>query len=183
MKRIIDAGHYYLAKGPTIWSVIGWQIGKQIARTDDASLLFIDDVHSLEMMHPEEKEAGLVYDYDPQYDLLIYETSVFPEAMLVLENLKCLSKKKKAKMRRNGQWYCSGFPLTKSNGDPLCGLLDAGLSLSKFNLGYQTGVNVLPYFYEPQQVQVLRLVKKAIPEFVLQVILFNEKGEFWEMPQ
>lgn len=181
MKKVIDAGHYYLAKGPTVWTRIGWDVGRKISSSNDKMMLFIDDVHSLEMMHPMESCADNIFDYCPAFDLQVRESEIFKESYEVLDSLKCLSKKKKAKMRRNGQWYCSGFPLTKSNGDPLCALLDGGLTLHKYRMGFRAGINVLPFFYEPQQAHLLRIVKKAIPKFELRVFLFDDRGRYWEL--
>lgn len=45
MKTIIEAGHYYQVNGPSVLSMKGWEIGKDlVANQQDAELvLFIDD--------------------------------------------------------------------------------------------------------------------------------------------
>lgn len=47
MKTIVEAGHYYSVNGPSVLSMKGWEIGKDlVANESDAELaLFIDDYH------------------------------------------------------------------------------------------------------------------------------------------
>lgn len=47
MKTIVEAGHYYEVNGPSILSMKGWEIGKEIVAgsTDAALALFVDDYH------------------------------------------------------------------------------------------------------------------------------------------
>src|SRR5258708_24225704 len=47
MKTIIEAGHYYSAAGPSVASLQGWQIGKEIVSGHTAAelALFVDDYH------------------------------------------------------------------------------------------------------------------------------------------
>lgn len=47
MKTIVEAGHYYEVNGPSVLSVKGWEIGKDlVASNANAQLaLFIDDYH------------------------------------------------------------------------------------------------------------------------------------------
>lgn len=57
-KRIIEASHYYVAKGPTVWSVVGWKILESMKRAGDATILFIDDIHELVDVNPAEADLG-----------------------------------------------------------------------------------------------------------------------------
>jgi len=63
--------------------------------------------------------------------------------------------------------------LTNNLGEPLCLLLDAGLTLYKQSLGFKHAVNILPSFYAKEQDALLRLVNKAMPNFQLEVLLFT----------
>lgn len=47
MKTIVEAGHYYQVNGPSVLSIKGWEIGKDlVASQSEAELaLFVDDYH------------------------------------------------------------------------------------------------------------------------------------------
>ena len=179
-RRIIEAGHYYAAKGPTQWSQIGWEILERIRTPRDASMLFVDDFHALEDVSECERHLDNV-PFDPNPDVLVREACLSAESAEVLWRLKELPRKRRARTNGNGKWYCSGFPITGEDGQPLCVLLDAGLTLRKQQLGFGEGVNIVPCFYEEEQRQLLRLVGKAIPDFSMVVILFDLDGRSWEM--
>lgn len=175
--KIIEAGHYYSTKGPTIWSAIGWEIMLSMLTDNDKSMLFIDDIHSLEDVSPEEV-ALLQIEFNPKPNFTVLESTVVAKAWDVLDLLKALPKKKRARVN-SGRWYCSGFPLVTKSGMPNCVLLDAGLTLLKNELGFLEGVNILPKFYEEQQRKLLRVVAKALPDFHLWVVLYDLDGNFW----
>lgn len=78
------------------------------------------------------------------------ESAVRPEAETILSILQQLPKKKRARQNGNGKWFVSGIPLTDDAGRPLCVLWDAGLTLRKQALGFEGGVNILPFFYEQE---------------------------------
>jgi len=185
MSRIIEAGHYYQAKGPTHWSALGWGILRRIRSDGDRSMLFIDDVHSLTDMHVEEQRAQIIPTFkpDPAADYKVLESQMNGEATVILERLKSKSHPydRRARKRRNDAWYCSGFRILHPNGQPTCLLLDAALALKKYKLGFRAGVNVLPRFYEWQQQALVRILAKSLPDFQLSVILFDENGECTEM--
>lgn len=176
--KILEAGHYYSIKGPTMWSVMGWKIMLSMRTNNDKSMLFIDDVHGLNDMSPAEVTLAEV-DFNPEPDYKIFESSVVRKAWEVLNTLKTLPRKKRVR-EKSGIWYCSGFPLTNSR-KPNCVLLDAGLTLIKSELGFKKGVNILPKFYEEQQKKLLRLVTKALPNFCLHVVLYDLNGKFWNL--
>ena len=176
--RILEAGHYS-AKGPTIWSVIGWEIMLEVRCENDKSLLFIDDVHPLENVSADERSLPTV-KFDPRHDFLVLESDVISKALQVLSILQTLPKKRAARMN-SGRWFCSGSSLVTEAGLPSCVLLDAGLTLLKNQLGFWEGVNILPYFYEDEQRKLLRLIAKALPEFRLQVILYDRAGRYWNI--
>lgn len=184
--RILEAGHYYIAKGPTVWSSLGWEIMLSMRTDGDKSMLYIDDIHNLSDVSPEEINLPNL-DFQPEPDHTVLESEVKGVALKVLDILKTLSmpsrrksREKRAKLH-NGQWYCSGATLTTASGDPTCVLLDAGLTFLKQELGFQEAVNILPMFYEEEQKQLLRLVAKALPNFCLQVVLYDLEGKFWKL--
>ncbi len=47
MKTIVEAGHYYGVNGPSMLSMKGWEIGKNLVadKTDAELVLFVDDYH------------------------------------------------------------------------------------------------------------------------------------------
>lgn len=177
--RVLEAGHYYSAKGPTIWSAVGWEIMLSMRGDDDKSMLFIDDVHDWGDVPPDEVLLPKV-EFDPSPDFVVLESEVVVKAWEFLELLKKLPRKRRAR-NNSGRWYCSGFPLVTKSGAPSCVLLDAGLTLLKSELGFREGVNILPKFYEEQQIKLLRLVAKALPNFRLRVVLYDLEGKSWEL--
>lgn len=183
MRHIIEAGHYYRAIGPTVWSEIGWQLGQQMLQPGDATILFIDDVHTAEQAHPMERSAMLVRDFMPKSDYTVLESSVIAEAKEVLTMLYALPKKKRPVVSGDGTVFCSGAPLVSAEGVCLCTLLDVGLTLRKSRLGFSSGVNILPDFYQAQQAPVLRLVQKILPQFTLAVVLFAACGTYTNIVQ
>ena len=130
MRRIIEAGHYYLAKGTTLWSSVGWDILRQQKTNEDSSLLFVDDVHDIADMGEEELSLPLVTVNHTKPNHLVWESDVIPPAFEFLDMLQGEQIKKRKRARRNGnnRWYCSGAALTTPNETPLCLLLDAGLT-------------------------------------------------------
>ena len=179
--RILEAGHYYVAKGPTIWSLRGWEVLSKLRQSDDKTLLFIDDVHDIDDVVDEERDLS-TENFNPEADFTVLESAVGLEADLIINALKLLPNGKGLKRNGEGRLFVSGIPLTVPGGFPSCVLLDAGLTWRKRALGFDEGVNILPYFYERQQKNLLRVVRKAIPDFRLRVILFDRVGNFWDMP-
>lgn len=177
MGRILEGGHYYLANGPTMWSVIGWGILEKIRQPEDKTLLFIDDVHPGSAAVSEERCLPTV-EFKPHVDFMVMESDVRLEATTALVALQQLPKREKARKNGNGKWFASGFPLTDDGGFPLCVLLDAGLTLRKRSLGFREGVNILPFFYEDEQKKLFRIIAKLIPDFHLKAVLFDLSGNF-----
>src|SRR3989344_4535382 len=175
---VIEAGHYYEAKGPSAWSQAGWEILSALATPEDGRLLFIDNVHSLEQMSGHERHLERVnFDPRPAPTHIIYESDVRVDAEDALIKLKLLPRRRRARKSGRAQvTRCSGFPLIGSNGKPTCLFLDIGLTWRKFNLGFRYVVNVLPHFYEEEQRQLRRIMRKALPELQLDVILFDLDG-------
>ncbi len=177
--RIIEAGHYYEAKGPTKFSVIGWNIMQKMVFNGDKNMLFIDDFHDWDCVPEQEKKLPTV-KFTPEADFFVLESELQEEAQEVLERLKSLSKRKKAKQDKTGKWHCSGFPLTDESGTPNCVLLDAGLTLHKRELGFKRGINILPKHYQDEQERLFRIINKVIPDFYLKVILYNQDGSIFK---
>jgi len=48
-------------------------------------------------------------------------------------------------------------------------------------MGFTSGINVLPYFYENQQRHLLNVLAKALPDFFLTVVLFNADKKGWRL--
>ena len=162
-----------------MWSVVGWKGMEGMRHPGDKSMLFIDDVHDLRNVSQDEVLLPKV-EFSPNADLIVRESEVVAKAWEFLELLKKLPRKRRAR-NNSGRWYCSGFPLMTRSGTPDCVLLDAGLTLLKSKLGFREAVNILPKFYEEQQVKLLRLVRKALPDFYLKVVLYDLEGNFWKM--
>ncbi len=178
--RIVESGHFYLAKGPTTWSQVGQRVAREVWQPGDHSLLFVDDVHSIEDVNERERHLPVV-NFDPMPDFHLRESEVFDDAFEALEILKGLPAKKRARFNGNGsrKWHCSGIPLTCHNGDPTCALLDVGLTLRKQRMGFKSALNILPAFYEEQQRGLLRLARRTMPDFLVEVVLFSAEGTYW----
>lgn len=180
MGRILEAGHYYQAKGPTPWAHAGWKILESIRDPDDKTVLFVDDVHQYHEVPEAEKELVVTNSFNPPADYHFLESAVEPEALEVLEALKTLPNSKRARVK-DGIWHCAGVRLTHKDGQPLCVLLDAGLTLVKHRLGFTEGINILPAHYQGEQERLRRLIRRAIPGFNLKVVLFDLEGGSWEL--
>ena len=179
-----EAGHFYLAKGPTEWTTIGWQILERLANHDrDGRLLFIDDVHPLEAMSTEEHELGAVhFTPSPSPSHIVLESMMHDLGLEVLAELTRLPRRRRARITgRDRVWHCSGFPLTDRAGKPLCLLYDLALTRHKYQLGYDHAVNIIPVYYERQQWCLKRLTRKVVPELTLDVLLFDREGTVWRL--
>jgi len=180
VKVILESGHYYQAKGVTKLSEIGWSVLENLKSSRDETVLYVDDVHGVEDVGEEERNLPVI-PFIADADNTILESAMVPYALTILEKLKNLSRKKRARVGNDGRWFCSGFSVTNKSGFPNCVLLDAGLTLWKSKQGFKEGINILPWFYESEQRDLLRLIAKAIPDFSLTVILYDLNGKFWEM--
>lgn len=174
MTRILEAGHYYQVFGPNVHSAQGWSIMQELRETDDATMLFIDDVHAASQAPLEEQQATVLATFDPCPDFTVQESEVAELGMQVLEMLYNIPGKSRRKPRINGvgDVLCSGYRLLSSAGDPSCVLLDLGLCLHKQQLGFSHGLNILPSWYKDQQAAVQQLLDKAGIPFRLEVMLF-----------
>ncbi|OHB18919.1 MAG: hypothetical protein A2666_05520 [Parcubacteria group bacterium RIFCSPHIGHO2_01_FULL_47_10b] len=171
--RIIEAGHYYQAKGPTEYARRGWELLQSARRNGDKSMLFIDDVHTMEDVHHEERELEVVA-FRPDADYVLREADVREEAEQVFQLLMSLSKRHRPR-KRDENWVLNGnIRLKHPNGEPTCVLLDAGLSLKKMQLGFRSGINILPVFYRRQQESLQVILRKALPCFQLETMLFDQ---------
>ncbi len=176
-RRILEAGHYYKAKGPTAWSMIGWGVLEQLRQVDDVTMLFVDDFHELKDLDETEREADVV-EFAPNPDYIVYEASQISNAKKVFEMLMALSAKRRPKQREDGSWKLNGtIKLRYPSGKFTCVMLDAGLCLQKSAIASEA-INVVPYYYESEQRSLLAILKKAMPDFSLQVVLFELNGEF-----
>lgn len=181
MSRIIEAGHYYRAHGPTSSSNTGWKLLEKIRANTDKTLLWIDDVHGPNQV-PEDELRNEVISFNPCPDFLKLESEMIPYAHKVFELLKNLPKRKRPRQRKDGGWSLNGrVRLYWSDGFPSCVLLDAGLSLWKNEQGFQVGVNILPECYAKEQLDLLLILRKSLPNFRQEVLLFNEEGELREI--
>ncbi|MFA7309840.1 MAG: hypothetical protein WC050_02945 [Candidatus Paceibacterota bacterium] len=175
---IYEGGHYYLAKGPTPWSATGWNVMCGLARKRDARMLFIDDVHPVENVHEHERHLKCInFRPTPGPTHLAAESAMLSHAHEALKVLRSLPKRRRAR-KIQGRWHCSGFPLEGISGRPLCLFFDLGLTWYKRLLGFDRAVNVVPEFYADEQRRLVRLAKKAMPDFELRVILHDAQGSW-----
>jgi hypothetical protein len=178
--RLIEAGHYYAAHGPTIWAVRGWRHLEVMSQSDDRSMLFVDNLHGIEDV-PEEEKGLDILTFSPRADYRALELSgeINDAAEEVFHLLQTPGEQKRVKIRRRRSdqaWMLNGqigMVLKWPDGQPTCVLLDAGLSLYKRRLGFTRGVNILPAHYAGEQDKLLRLVELVIPDFQLDVMLFD----------
>ncbi|MBU1118337.1 hypothetical protein KKH43_00460 [Patescibacteria group bacterium] len=179
--RIIEAGHYYQAHGPTEFSKLGWGILVRLLTEEDKALLWIDDVHSLKDVPKQEKKMDVV-EFDPRTHFRLLESAMVPYARKIFDRLMLLPKRKKPRKRKDGGWSLNGdIRLFWPDGMPTCVMLDAGLSLWKLEQGFKVGINILPAFYGEQQQSLLKILGKALPEFDQQVVLFDVEGGYYFM--
>lgn len=177
-RRVIEFGHYYSVTGPTEWSLVGLEIAMSLKKPDDETMLFVDDIHGVEEVNEAERCLPVV-SFNPDVDHLVGESEVIPEALRALDILKGFPRKRRARLRGKGRiqrWSCSGFWLTDKSGEPSCILLDVGLTLRKRDMGFRSGINILPEHYEEQQVGVQRLLRKVAPDFHLETLLYSLNG-------
>lgn len=178
---LIEAGHYYEAKGPTIWSNIGASIAETLKKQYEKAetMLFVDNVHGInDVSHHEVDHPVVPLVFTPNH--IVYESEMIEPAMELLEFLKDFpSKKRRARQDRDGRWFTSGFAITKSNGKPSCVLLDAALTVYKNKMGFPRTINVLPHFYKEQQENLTRILKKVMPnDFEHKIVLFDHTGKY-----
>ena len=79
-------------------------------------------------------------------------------------------------------YFYRGYLLVDAELRPQPFLFEAALTLYKSRLCPRGCVNVLPYFYGEQQYALRELVKEIIPDFSLQVILYDFE-RFWDMEE
>ncbi len=183
MARVIEAGHYYQAKGPTIWSVVGWRVMEEMRQFSDQTMLFIDDFHGVDDLLDEERRCSVV-EFDPEVDHCVFEASMVAEAVVIFQMLMGLSKKQGRPRfkRRDSTWNLNGsIRLKHGDGRFTCVMLDAGLCLYKGGLGFTEGVNVVPVYCESEQRNLLRILRKVNIDFSLRVVLFDLDGESWDL--
>ena len=180
---VLEAGHFYESKGPTELARRGWQILTDIARPPDARLLFVDDVHPLHDVSEDERSLPVIsFAPAPEPTHVVTESSVLPDAYSALEKLSLLPRRKRA--RKSGStkvMRCSGHALINGDGTPLCLFYDLGLTWRKYLLGYRRGINILPVSYAQEQKRLLKIVRKALPDFRLDVILYDLEGRYWRL--
>jgi hypothetical protein len=185
-----EGGHFYSSKGPTAWSVLGWQLLSQLKKPGDHTMVLVDDVHSISLVNSTERNLPVVKDFSPRPCMTVLESAMTMPGLEVLKYLssKKLSRRHRARKTRN-RWCCSGYPLTSSseNGnpiEPLCLLYDLGLAKLKSERGFNSVVNVLPEFYEQEQRALIRIARKAIPDLRIEAVLFDLTGRWrWLRPE
>lgn len=181
--RIIEAGHYYAAYGPTIWSTVGVDILNKIRQPSDKTMLFVDDFHPIaNVSHFEKSEEIVELFFDP--DILVLESKMVEKAKEILGQLLILEQKKKRAHlnQKDGKYYISGFPITNSIGTPLCVLLDAALTVYKYELGYKNIVNILPSYYGTEQEHLIKILGKLnLKDLNFSIILFEKDGNFHQV--
>ena len=175
---IWEAGHYYVSKGPTAWAQAGWQLMATLASKTDSRMLFVDDIHPIDMVNECERDLDRIdLDLDPLPTHVSVESEMLAHAHEALKALEALPKRHRARKIR-GAWHCSGFPLQAESGRPLCLFFDLGLTWRKRQLGFRQAVNVVPEFYAEEQRRLLRLTTKAMPDFNLRVVVHDRHGSW-----
>lgn len=174
---LFEAGHYYQSKGPTQWSHTGLALAKELAQPKDSLMLFVDDVHPIENVWPHEVSLPVINLDHSHFNHVVYESAMTNHTKEVLDILLGLSRKHRAKTH-NGQYFCSGFPLTDKDGKPLCVLLDLTLTVQKLrDYGVSRIVNILPIWYEEEQSHLDRLLHKVVETpYQFDVLLYNRHG-------
>ncbi len=179
--RIIEAGHYYLAHGPTRWSKMGVTILSHMQQPGDVTLLFVDDIHTADEVPPSEKNEPVIPHLAYQPDFILYESAFRQASYNIIDNLKRLPKRIRARQnKQSGRWFCGNVPLTTSSGDPTCTLYDVALTLWKSEQA-KTVINILPEHYRSQQLQVISVLKKLGVPIIMEIRLFNNIGKVTEI--
>ena len=167
MCRLIEAGHYYQAKGPTEWSLASWEIAQSMKQDGDALMLFIDDVHRLSEIHQAESLLPVV-GFGFTADHTVLESSMTSPAMGVLKDLQAFSgadcsdrfkKSDRVRQDKDDRWRFKGHLLTHKKDEAACLLIDAALTLHKVRLGFTRLVNILPVYYKSEQEILIKLIK------------------------
>lgn len=182
-----EGGHFYASKGPTMWSVLGWQLLTQLRETGSHTMLLVDDVHPVELVHAAEREMPVIADFCPQACITVLESAMAKpgrEVLSALSSREALSRRHRARYTQH-RWNCSGYPLTVPNGSkavaaaqPLCLLYDLGLAKLKHDLGFTRAVNVLPEFYAPEQRALIRIARKVVPNLRIEAVLYDLSGQW-----
>lgn len=96
MKTIIEAGHYYKVDGPSVLSIKGWEIGKEIAtnQPDTKLALFVDDYHQSQdylepgdgFLDPEQAES-ITVQMQQEADYTFSEAAIAQEAPQTMNGL------------------------------------------------------------------------------------------------
>ncbi len=179
--RIIEAGHYYLAHGPTRWSKMGVTILSHMQQPEDVTLLFVDDIHTKDEIPAPEKSEPIIPDFVYKPNFVLYESRFRSDSYTIIDNLKRLPKKRRARQnKQSGRWFCGNVPLTTSSGDPTCTLYDVALTLWKSEQA-KTVINILPEHYRSQQLQVISVLKKLGVPIIMEIQLFNNIGKVTEI--
>lgn len=175
MKTIIEAGHFYSVNGPSIASVKGWHIGKELAaNTPGAELaLFVDDYHTeqafLELgdtfLEPEES-SDVLEAMKGEADHVFSEAALAARAQTKM--LELLSgnaiKQKRTKISTLTGGIVLGSLTDKHNLQsfkPYCVFLDWMLLAEKAQLGGEQ-VIVLPDIYQKEQAQLALVANQLV---------------------
>lgn len=119
-----------------------------------------------------------VVPFNPVSDFIVMESQMKEVANEALRRLIEYPIRSKRARQSANRWFCSGSPLSLPDGNPSCLLLDLGLTLYKQRLGFRQGVNILPEPYASEQRSLKRLIAKAMPEFSLEVVLYDLAGKY-----
>ncbi len=194
MKTIVEAGHYYQINGPSVLSVKGWEIGKElVANEADALLvLFVDDYHQeQDFLEPgdtfldPEAAAHTTETFHSEADHVFSEAAIAEVAPRRIGELleDNLVKSKKGIFTVGG--VCLGC-LVDTDFSPTCVFLDYMLLGEKTKLGGNQ-VTILPETYTKQQAQLsIVLGRLIVPNLTSYKSLFyslnpSENGSYEEV--
>lgn len=186
MKTIIEAGHFYSVNGPSVISVKGWEIGKDLAdKTPNSELaIFIDDFHHEQTFLEsgdsffDETEAQEIAQSMQLEAAHIFSESAIAEVatgkIIELLDQDDVALKKRVVSTKAGNITLG----TVDNGDistfkPRCVFLDYMLLGEKTKLGSQQ-ITVLPETYTKEQTELEIVIGQlTIPNLVSYKSIFH----------
>lgn len=182
-QAVVEAGHYYKVMGPSALSLMGWNIGKEVASEQNADLaLFVDDYHAKqdflsegdEFLPPDESTAAIQM-LESEADHVFSEADLAKLAPAKIQEL-VEAGLIKYNQKKGSFWVKNvlvGKVATMGGGSyeladiqPTCVFLDHMLLTEKAKFGGEQTI-VLPEIYKREQSQLATVMSKiAIPELV-----------------
>lgn len=171
-RLVIEAGHIYMTESVTDRHLKSARIGAYLARSLAAigypvsNALFVDNYNE-KPTDPEAVVSDQTLDVQEYLSKLrgvqfepgtvLFEADMLPIADEIVSKLEekevaCIDKR-----RKNTHYLIEGGMYLIEKGRYTCSLLDAALTTKKFEFG-DVVINVLPYYYRPQQKKMKRIL-------------------------